>query len=128
PTLMRNLAASAIAFPLFAFLLFGYDVISHTAFEAGADVGGWTAVFALLMALVLSRASGFLNLTSLNAHYASRLARTFLGASNEARVHANPGAAPPEVGTAHTDDDVFFSDYRPDRFGGPLHLINVCVN
>jgi choline dehydrogenase-like flavoprotein len=127
-TRARNFVAGAIAFPLLTLLLFSYDVIAHTSFEAGEHVGQWTLLLALLIALVLSRAHGFLNLTSLNGHYASRLARTFLGASTEARVHANPSESPPEVGTAHPDDDTFFERYHPEQHGGPLHLMSVCVN
>ena len=127
-SLGRNFAAGAIAFPLLGFLLFGYDVIAHTAFQSGARVGVWTILLTLLIAFILSRAHGFLNLTSLGPHYASRLARTFLGASCEARVHANPGESPPEVSAAHPDDDIFFDEYHPEQRGGPLHLISTCVN
>jgi len=124
----RNIVAAMVAFPLFTFLLFGYDVIVHTAFWSGTNVGMWTMLLTLLVAFVLSRANSFLNLTSLNGPYASRLGRTFLGASNEKRIHANPGEGPTEVGTTHPDDDIFYDDYRPEKCGGPLHLISTCVN
>lgn len=128
PTLIRNALVGAVSFSLLAFLLFAYDVIAHTSFDAGTKTGLWTMALSLAIALVLSRAHGFLNLTSLNALYAARLARTFLGASSEARVHAPTGEAPVEVGSAHPEDDEFFDDYHPERKGGPLHFVSVCVN
>jgi choline dehydrogenase-like flavoprotein len=125
---VRNVLAGTVAFPLAAFLLFGYDVIAHSAYNYSDNVGYWALGLSLLIALVLGRASNFLNLSSLHQLYASRLARTFLGASSDARVHTSPSQAPKEVGAAHPDDDVFLYKYHPEDQGGPLHLMTVCVN
>jgi hypothetical protein len=83
---------------------------------------------ALAASLAVGRATGFLNLSSLQSLYAARLARTFLGASNPARVYSHGTAVPPSVDAAHPDDDLPLHLYHPERIGGPLHLINVCVN
>ena len=77
---------------------------------------------ALLLALVLGRDIGFLNLSSLATFYSARLTRAYLGASNPARrgkfnvTETIPG------------DEISYHDYFPHRAGGPLHLINVTVN
>ncbi|HEV7715308.1 MAG TPA: GMC oxidoreductase, partial [Steroidobacteraceae bacterium] len=126
--LLRKVQVGAIAFGLAAFLAFALDVLAHTAMNVSTAVGTWALVFAFLVSFAVGRATGFVNLSSLQAFYASRLSRTYLGASNDARVHFSPTDTPPDVNTAHPDDDVAFEDYHPERRGGPLHLINVCVN
>ncbi|MGQ2996023.1 patatin-like phospholipase family protein [Variovorax sp.] len=84
----------------------------------------------------------FLNLSSLHAFYRARLVRSYLGAANGARFDRSPldGALEPmerwahtapvgsNVGEVHGDDDRFLKNYKPQRFGGPIHLINVCIN
>ena len=82
-----------------------------------------------------------LNHSSLHAFYRARLTRSFLGAANPARfaqrgddselamldpVRAR-GAAMRFV-EADARDDIGLADYAPHRHGGPVHLINVCVN
>ncbi|NUO77943.1 MAG: hypothetical protein HOQ32_18265 [Lysobacter sp.] len=76
------------------------------------------------------------NATSLYGFYRSRLTRTYLAVGNPVRF---PGKAvlgarevsPEEfsnvVATVRADD-VALADYRPYERGGPLHLINVCLN
>lgn len=76
------------------------------------------------------------NATSLHGFYRSRLTRTYLAVGNLIRF---PGKAvlgarevsPEEfsnvVATVRADD-VALSDYRPHERGGPVHLINVCLN
>ena len=126
--LLGKIRAGAVAFLLAGFLLFAVDVLAHAAFDAGAHVGLWTIGVALATSVASGRATGFLNLSSLQSIYAAQLARTFLGASNPARVYAQGTAVPPSIDAAHPDDDLPFHLYHPERVGGPLHLINVCVN
>jgi len=126
--LLAKVRAGAVAFLLAGFLLFAVDVLAHAAFNTGARVGLWTIGVALATSLAVGRATGFLNLSSLQSIYAARLARTFLGASNPARVYSQGTAVPQSVDTAHPDDDLPFDRYHPELIGGPLHLINVCVN
>ncbi|SFK37142.1 hypothetical protein [Lysobacter sp. cf310] len=76
------------------------------------------------------------NATSLHGFYRSRLTRTYLAVGNLIRF---PGQAvlgarevsPEEfsnvVATVRADD-VALTDYRPHERGGPVHLINVCLN
>jgi hypothetical protein len=75
---------------------------------------------------VLIVASGrnvnFLNRSSLHNFYRSRLTRAYLGAANPERT------ANSKVTEVHDDDDVLFKDYQPHRHGGPVHIVNVCVN
>lgn len=66
----------------------------------------------------------FLNRSSLHHFYRSRLSRTYLGAANPRRH----GAGEHKVTSPEADDDVRFSQYRPHANGGPVHMINVCVN
>ncbi|MBP6676279.1 MAG: hypothetical protein KA185_13440, partial [Vitreoscilla sp.] len=82
----------------------------------------------------------FANLSSLHRYYRDRLVRGWLGAANPARfdaVASTLDARPPEpasgyhvsdVATVVAGDDVDLVDYSPHTGGGPLHLINVCLN
>jgi hypothetical protein len=106
--------------------LFALDVIAHALTDAG--VGVQVGLLLLMLSLVLGRATRFVNASGLHSFYAARLARTFLGASNPSRVDAGGGGVPPGVGEFHPQDDMPFADYHPERQGGPLHLVNVCIN
>ncbi|WP_087503026.1 hypothetical protein [Pseudomonas sp. SID14000] len=73
--------------------------------------------------IVLSgRNVNFLNRSSLHNFYRSRLTRAYLGAANPERT------ANSKVTEVHDKDDVLFKDYQPHRYGGPVHIVNVCVN
>jgi choline dehydrogenase-like flavoprotein len=111
------------------FLLLVLDMLAHQIFHAGSQ-GGWTAtVVALLFSLTLGRAFDFLNFSSLHSAYAARLTRTYLGATNPSRIY-NPAVSEnsADVQQAHPGDDIPLDRYHPEAQGGPLHLINVCVN
>jgi len=86
-------------------------------------------------ALFTGRNFGFLNASSLHMFYKARIVRGYLGAANERRLGDPPtaalsGLAPPRVpvGQVEEGDDILMSSYAPHRFGGPVHLINVCIN
>jgi hypothetical protein len=101
---------------------------------------------ALAYVLLTGRNLSFLNLSSLHAFYRARLVRSYLGAGNHQRFRlknpldvlgavppssmaaASPDAQPIAVQDLHPDDDTPLEDYQPQRSGGPVHLINSCVN
>ena len=85
----------------------------------------------------------FLNLSSLHAFYQARIVRSYLGAANGERFGAGPGplsslqpvptVMPTRRSTIPVDDlnpgdDIAMADYRPQRCGAPVHLLNVCIN
>ena len=68
-----------------------YSFAAHAAYRGGLAVliGVLTTIFALVVSLILAQPAAltFVNRSSLSQTYASRLARTFLGASNPLRQH-----------------------------------------
>jgi hypothetical protein len=111
----------------------------------------------LAMTLAYAMATGwhvrFLNLSSLHGFYRARLVRSYLGAANPARffdpkdrdalggslapsplgaverLPTNPDARlARKVWEVHPDDDTPICRYAPHLHGGPVHLINACVN
>jgi hypothetical protein len=120
--------ANLLGLPLALFLLFVLDVLAHRVFIAAPTNGIWLVVIAGVFSAVLGRAFDFLNHSSLRATYAARLSRTFLGASNEERIYGSPTTEGRDVSQANPDDDVPYDEYHPEHQGGPIHLINVCVN
>lgn len=78
------------------------------------------------------------NTTSLHNMYAARLVRAYLGAVNERRLGGSAGLSASAAGTSpetlsdvtevHPDDDLPLDRYDPSTNGGPLHLVNVCLN
>ncbi len=127
PRMLRaRIIPAVLSIVLGGFLLFALDVLAHRIADAGY---GWpVAALMLLVSLVLGRSRRLVNASGLHAFYAARLARTFLGAANPARTDAGSADVPPGVREFHPQDDTGMEDYHPEQRGGPLHLINVCVN
>lgn len=122
-------------------MLFGQDEI--VAFGAAEWVLVALAVGAGGYLLATGRNFAFLNLSSLHTFYRARLVRSYLGAANPARFGKQPGLGATDEVTAgglpssvasskvfnpDPGDDLAMTDYRPQQNGGPVHLINVCLN
>ncbi len=110
--------------------------------------GNAVAVLALLTVPVLAylmltgRNFAFLNQSSLHAYYKARLTRSYLGATNEKRFRQDgllgclakvpnvllAGVASKRIDDVIPGDDMTLEKYLPQRSGGPIHMINVCVN
>jgi choline dehydrogenase-like flavoprotein len=123
-----DLTAASIAFPLVTFLLLVADVLAQEIFKLGNAPGLLLVLILFVFSFIIGRALTFLNLSSLQAPYAARLTRTFLGASNSERLFGTATLEPTSVLVSHPGDDIPFGEYHPEKNGGPLHLINVCVN
>ena len=105
------------------------SLASHALFAKGDHWGpalATTAVAVVISAVLGSRdALPFINRSSLQSVYAARISRAYLGASNYFRQGSVEGQ---DVTVSDPDDDVRLNGYQPENAGGPLHLINVCVN
>ncbi|WP_268800779.1 patatin-like phospholipase domain-containing protein [Pseudomonas huanghezhanensis] len=145
-----NLAGVVITFMLVVFWVSvvhrAATVVLFDTSVAGLQFGsawqsvGWLCIAPLLMVLVSAGNRDFLNRSSLYAFYRARLIRSYLGAANPGRFPSAPGqqssctgkavsqTLPLRVSQVDSGDDLAMSDYRPDQGGGPVHLINVCVN
>jgi hypothetical protein len=121
----------------------GNDGLRFGSGAAVAVVLGGGAAFFLV---ATGRNETFANLSSLHRYFKVRLVRGWLGATNADRMPAT-GAAPTgsvldprgpeplggytlraEVGDVHDGDDLPLRDYAPQHAGGPLHLVNTCLN
>ncbi|MGO9930662.1 MAG: GMC oxidoreductase [Steroidobacteraceae bacterium] len=127
-SLARRIALALLASALAAGWLFFVDLVVHVAFDRDAHAASTMVWLAAAISAAVGGAFTFVNRSSLQQVYAERLSRTFLGASSEARVRPYAGAVPVAVEDSHAGDDVIFCNYHPERAGGPLHLLNVCVN
>lgn len=109
--------------------------------------GGWLVLGLLAIPVVgyvvfTGRNLTFLNLSSLHSFYRARLVRSYMGAANASRFGAFSqlgalsqvttqmpvGQEGPSIDEVMADDDISLTRYRPQDSGGPIHLINVCVN
>lgn len=87
---------------------------------------GAIAVASILLAWITGLFPGFINLSSLQQFYGSRLTRTYLGGSNGERFQ--PGKEELRTATEpHQDDELSHGDYYLHR-NAPLHLINTTMN
>ncbi len=128
PTLRQRLTVNILSFGLAAIFFLAVDSLVHYAFNGDGSIGTWLFWSAFFVSLAIGHAYKFANLSSLQQSFTQKLTRTFLGASNNSRVHPlGPSAAVP-VQVSDSGDDTFLTDYHPERHGGPLHLINVCLN
>ncbi|MFP3646543.1 GMC oxidoreductase [Paraburkholderia sp. SIMBA_054] len=126
--LVLDILLGVLAFVIvFALLLF-LDALVYIAFDRDVTVSHWLVVTALLTSVVVGRTLAFVNLSSLQQAYSQKLVRTFLGASNDARVRPAGTDKPVPVNVSSFGDDIDFDTYHPEHNGGPLHLVNACVN
>ncbi|MBV9127398.1 MAG: hypothetical protein JO117_04855, partial [Verrucomicrobia bacterium] len=134
PSAIGQLIKSQVTAGLFALVLLAVPLVTysftvHAVYQGGEAIeAGWLATgLALLLSFILTsrQAVVFVNRSSLSHTYSSRLARTFLGATNPQRHHPS-GQDVTEVMAG--DDVSALTDYRPHETGGPLHLLNLTVN
>ena len=102
----------------------------------------WGIVVGLCLLYVAATRRSFdlLNLASLHNFYRARIERAYVSSGNcdgpEARF---PSSSLNDVSSENTwrvaplteaieGDDVELTDYTPHRHGGPIHLINCCIN
>ena len=145
-----RLAGYALAFTLCAWWVSLVDVAAlGAAFQHGgpnfAEALAMIAALgipALAYVVVTGRNLAFLNLSSLHSFYRARLARSYLGAANGKRFDLPQGLdacrtlpdpmpsfpAKVSIGDPQPDDDIALAEYQPHVHGGPVHLINVCIN
>ncbi|HSN32320.1 MAG TPA: patatin-like phospholipase family protein, partial [Ideonella sp.] len=100
----------------------------------GVRAFGLLAVGVLWLVLTASN-DQMANASSLHSFYRARLTRAYLAVGNPLRGLATPGPAPLPAHAAQRDvtrvldsDDLDIRDYRPEAAGGPLHLVNTCLN
>lgn len=129
---------AGIAFLVAAAIVLGYfggiAALPHLVFDAYADATGTRGVMALtVLALVVgivvfatAHLWYFLNRSSMHALYEARLRRAYLGASNPERTGEGTVRLP--ITEPQTHDGLPRHEYDPSTAGGPIHLINVCVN
>ena len=96
------------------------------------------ALWALWVMLTAGN-SQMANTSSLHSFYRARLNRAYLAVGNKGR-HFNPTPGPQATGAnpgtaLHANvtqvvdgDDLRLRKYRPDEQGGPIHLVNTCLN
>ena len=152
---LGNLAGYAMLTSLALLWLMAFDKLlfvenASREIYAWSDLGVASVVFIALLgyAWFTRHDFGFLNLSSLHNFYRARITRGFLGAANGWRFPGSgQGSMPPHlraldavageaddefkplhVISVHGRDDVPMAQYQPQRHGGPVHLINVCVN
>jgi len=114
---------------------------SCAAFAAVADAGAlgrWAVAAACLLVWFACTGANAesVNVSSLHNMYGARLVRAYLGAVNPHRfgggLAADAARISPEamsdVTEMDVDDDIAMDRYDPAAKGGPIHLINVCLN
>ncbi|MCE9601435.1 MAG: hypothetical protein K8S21_04365 [Gemmatimonadetes bacterium] len=112
----------------------GIAAVPHFVFRAYNDGTAWRGLIALgalttLLAVVVFATADlwyFLNRSSMHALYEARLRRAYLGASNPARTGEGTTRLP--ITEPEKDDGLPLHAYDPSTVGGPIHLINVCIN
>lgn len=90
------------------------------------------AVFVLLACLawiaLTSTNTHMPNSTSLHAFYRARLTRAYLAVGNPTRLPWRGLGRERSVRNVVEGDDGLLAHYRPEDQGGPIHLINACLN
>jgi hypothetical protein len=120
--------AGILAFAIVGLLLVLLDGAVHWLFNQHSGWGSAALLIGAALSIIFGCAFDFLNYSALQDAYGARISRTFLGASNPARISADASEEGRDVQLVHPDDDIAFEEYHPEANGGPLHLIGLCVN
>lgn len=137
----------AIGITLFLAILLGWLALTQGLIFLETWRSGWNDLDAVLRcALLFAIGVGWLlltgsnrdspNATSLHGFYLARLTRSYLSVANPARFPNGCAVKATDAQIAHTrrvtelvqGDDIGLSEYQPEVNGGPIHLINVCIN
>ena len=68
------------------------------------------------------------NTSSLHSFYRARLTRAYLAVGNRQRSMDNDAGIRADVTRVVEGDDTRLRSYRPELEGGPIHLVNTCLN
>lgn len=115
------------------------DEIIITSPEPPVEFVTAAFIITFIISLLTGKTISFLNLSSIQEFYASRLSRAYLGASNPRRTGFGADLFTEKNNSIKIKrstnitkvvdyDDVCFTNYHPERNGGPIHLINVTIN
>ena len=82
----------------------------------------------LLWVLLTAGNSQMANASSLHSFYRARLTRAYLAVGNRQRSMNDDAGSCADVTRVVEGDDTRLHSYRPEAEGGPIHLINTCLN
>jgi hypothetical protein len=114
-------------------VLLQWFVFAPDTFDALRAVPAWMRASLLAAAwlawTVLSAGNvQMANTSSLHSFYRARLTRAYLAVGNRKRDLADQNGVRSDVTRVVDGDDTSLWHYRPDRQGGPIHLVNTCLN
>ncbi len=141
PRLVNACGLIGVAMLVCAWLVLAQFLIFHPQPLGGSEAlgpGARAVLLAVICGVWLALTAGneqMANASSLHSFYRSRLTRAYLAVGNDERPIAYPVQTD---GTDRSDrldvtavvegDDTGLTNYRPEAAGGPIHLINTCLN
>lgn len=132
---MLNIASlfGMLALVMAQLVLFQWFVFAPETFAALRDVPAWIRAAMLAgvwLAWILLSAGNtqMANTSSLHSFYRARLARAYLAVGNLRRNLADAHGERADVTRVIDGDDTSLQHYRPESRGGPIHLVNTCLN
>nr|WP_315233528.1 hypothetical protein [uncultured Albidiferax sp.] len=122
-----------------ALLVFGWVVLvqwfvfAQNTFDPFVDVPPTLRALLLLILVLLwvgltAGNAQMANASSLHSFYRARLTRAYMAVGNPARQLNQHGVPRPDVTTVVEGDDLGLQHYSPEQQGGPIHLVNACLN
>ncbi len=114
-------------------VLLQWFVFAPETFEALRAVPAWMRagmLFAVWAIWILLSAANtqMANTSSLHSFYRARLTRAYLAVGNPERQLADTNGVRADVTRVVDGDDTALLCYRPELRGGPIHLVNACLN
>ncbi len=114
-------------------VLLQWFVFAPDTFDAMRSVPAWMRASLLAAAwlawTVLSAGNvQMANTSSLHSFYRARLTRAYLAVGNRKRDLADANGVRSDVTRVVDGDDTSLRHYQPESRGGPIHLINTCLN
>ncbi len=108
-------------------------VFAPETFSGLRDVPAWMRagllLFAWLVWMLLTAGNAQMaNTASLHSFYRARLTRAYLAVGNLRRSIDREHPHHADVTTVVEGDDTRLASYRPETAGGPIHLVNTCLN
>ncbi len=108
-------------------------VFAPETFSAFRGVPAWmrAALLALVWLAWIGLTAGnaqMANTSSLHSFYRARLTRAYLAVGNRERNLGDDEGERSDVTRVVQGDDTSLLHYRPEGKGGPLHLVNTCLN